>query len=237
MTPHIEAKKEDIAKLVIMPGDPLRARLIAERYLSDVKMVNQVRNIFGYTGIYKGKKITVLASGMGNPSMGIYSYELFKFYDVDTIIRVGSCGAYQKTLKLFDIILVDNSYSESPYALIQNNNKENILPSDENTTNIIAETADEINVAYSRGTIHCCDVFSDYCLNDDYLENVRKYNCLGAEMETFALFQNAKVLGKKAACILTVADIIGTSQKTTSEERERALTDMIELALESSIKI
>ena len=116
MTPHNEAKKEDIAKIVLMPGDPLRAKYIADTFLKDVKLVNSVRNMLGYTGTYKGKRLTVFASGMGMPSIGIYSYELYKFYDVDTIIRIGSCGAYTEELNLLDTILVDNSYTEGNYA-------------------------------------------------------------------------------------------------------------------------
>ena len=119
MTPHNEAKKEDIAKTVLMPGDPLRAKFIAETFLEDYKLVNTVRNIFAYTGTYKGKKVTVMASGMGMPSIGIYSYELFKFYDVDTIIRIGSAGAYTDELNLYDVVLVDGSYSESTFAKTQ----------------------------------------------------------------------------------------------------------------------
>ena len=120
MTPHIEAKKEDIAKTVIMPGDPLRAKFIAETYLKDYKLVNNVRGMLAYTGNYKDTKVTVMASGMGMPSIGIYSYELYKFYDVKNIIRVGTCGAYTKDLDLFDVILVNACYSESSYAKTQN---------------------------------------------------------------------------------------------------------------------
>ena len=112
MTPHNEAKIDDISSIVIMPGDPLRAKYIADNFLDDVTLVNSVRNMFGYTGFYKGTKLTVFASGMGMPSMGIYSYELYKFYNVDTIIRIGSCGAYSPDLNLFDTILVDNAYTE-----------------------------------------------------------------------------------------------------------------------------
>ena len=127
MTPHNEAKKEDIAKIVIMPGDPLRAKFIADHYLKDAVLVNQVRGMYAYTGSYKGKKITVMASGMGMPSMGIYSYELFTEYDVDTIIRIGSCGAYTKDLNLYDVIIVDHCYSESTYAKMQAGSMDKVL--------------------------------------------------------------------------------------------------------------
>ena len=139
MTPHIEAKKEDIASIVIMPGDPLRAKYIAENYLTDYMLVNDVRNMLAYTGYYKGKRVTVMASGMGNPSMGIYSYELFKFYDVDTIIRVGSCGAYTKNLNLYDLILVEESYSDSNYAFVQNGFKDKIITSSSELNEVIIQ--------------------------------------------------------------------------------------------------
>src|SRR5574344_1025895 len=116
MTPHNEAQKEDISNIVLMPGDPLRAKYIADNFLEEAKLVNSVRNMFGYTGTYKGKKITVFASGMGMPSIGIYSYELYKFYNVDAIIRIGSCGAYNENLNIFDTILVDNAYTEGNFA-------------------------------------------------------------------------------------------------------------------------
>ena len=136
-TPHIESNKEDIAKVVLMPGDPLRAKYIAETFLKDYKLVNTVRNMFAYTGTYKGHRVTVFASGMGNGSMGIYSYELFKFYDVDTIIRIGSAGAYTDKLNLYDIVLVDGLYSVSSYAKVQGNEDRNILYSNKEVNSII----------------------------------------------------------------------------------------------------
>ena len=139
MTPHIEAKKEEIAKTVIMPGDPLRAKYIAENYLENYKLVSKVRNIYAYTGYYKGVRITVMASGMGMPSIGIYSYELYKFYDVENIIRVGSAGAYTDSLKLYDIVLATSSYSESSFALTQNNCTEKILYSSNSLNEKIKE--------------------------------------------------------------------------------------------------
>ena len=151
-TVHIESKKEDIANTVLMPGDPKRAEYIARNYLENAKLVNLVRGITAYTGYYKGKKVTVFPSGMGNPSIGIYSYELFKFYDVDNIIRIGSCGAYSEALKLNDIILVDNSVSESTYALVQNGYKYNKMQSSGSLNDIILNTAknDNINVIKNK---------------------------------------------------------------------------------------
>ena len=216
-TPHIESKKEDIAKVVLMPGDPLRAKMIAEKYLDNPRLVNSVRNILAYTGTYKGREITVFSSGMGNASIGIYSYELFKFYDVDKIIRIGSCGAYTKNLDLYSLILNGENvpYSEGSIEL---NNK-------------ILECADARGDQILFGNIYCTDVFYSELENPTRLYNDHK--CLGVEMESFALFLNAKKLNKKAACILTVSDNLITGALATSEERQNSFTKMITLALDS----
>ncbi|MDD3392652.1 MAG: purine-nucleoside phosphorylase [Bacilli bacterium] len=231
MTPHIEALKEDIAKTVIMPGDPLRAKFIAETYLDNYKLVNKVRNIYAYTGFYKNKKVTIMASGMGMPSMGIYSYELFKFYEVDNIIRVGSCGAYTSDLKLYDVILVDKAYSDSSYAFVQNNQKESEITSSTYLNQKIKTVVQAKNVDIKTGTIYSSDVF--YKEKENYVELHEKHHCLGVEMESFALFHNAKILNKQASCLLTVSDNLVTKEETTSLERQTAFTKMIEIALES----
>ncbi len=231
MTAHIEAKKEDIANKVIMPGDPLRAKFIAETYLENCKLVNSVRGMLAYTGKYKEKEITVMGSGMGMPSIGIYSYELFKFYDVDTIIRVGSCGAYTDKLNLYDVVLTLSAFSESSFAYNQNGCNDKVLKSNEYINENIRLKAKEKNIDLIEGEIHSSDIF--YKENDNFNELYEKYNCLAVEMESFALFHNANVLNKKAACILTVSDHLVTDEKTTSEEREKSFTKMIELALES----
>lgn len=231
MTPHNEAKKNDIAKTVIMPGDPLRAKYIAETYLENYKLVNSVRGMFAYTGIYKGKEITVMASGMGMPSIGIYSYELFKFYNVENIIRVGSAGSYVKDLNIYDVVLVDSCYSESSYAKIQNNCEDNILNSNEELNKIIIDTAQETNKKIFIERIHSSDVF--YRENNKYVELVKKYGVKAVEMESFALFHNANILNKKAACLLTVSNSFITNEETTSEEREKSFNQMIEVALNS----
>jgi len=231
MTPHNNAKLEDIAKTVIMPGDPLRAKFIAETFLKDYKLVNTVRNIYAYTGYYNDKLVTIMASGMGMPSMGIYSYELYKFYDVENIIRVGSCGVYTDKLNLFDVILVDKAYSDSTYARVQNGCESDILSASEILNNKIRETGKNNNIDVVEGTIYSSDVF--YKENDNYEEIRDKYACLGVEMESFALFHNANVLGKKAACLLTVTDHFITHEKASSEDRQKAFTEMIELALKS----
>lgn len=233
MTPHIESRLEDIAPLVIMPGDPLRAKKIAEEYLKDYKLVNTVRGIYAYTGTYKDKKITVMASGMGMPSIGIYSYELYKFYNVDNIIRVGSAGAYTKDLDLYDILLVSDSYSESSYAKTQNGNENNIIEASSELNNEILKSANKLNKHITLGRIHSSDVF--YKENDNFKELYTKYGCLACEMESFALFHNAKLLNKKAACILTISDSLITHKETTSLERQNNFMDMVEIVLEAQV--
>lgn len=231
MTPHIEAKKDDIAKTVLMPGDPLRAKMIAETYLDNYKLVNKVRGMLGYTGFYKGKKVTVMGSGMGMPSMGIYSYELFKLYDVDNIIRIGSAGSYTLELSLYDIVLANDAYSESSYALVQNNYSKNIIEASKNLNNQLIKTADKLGKKIKIGRIHSSDVF--YQENNKYEELFENQQCVAVEMEAFALFHNARVTGKSAACILTISDSLVTKKETTSEERQNSFTEMVEIALES----
>ena len=238
MTPHNEAKKEDIAKSVIMPGDPLRAKYIAENYLEDYKLVNTVRNMFAYTGNYKGKRITVMASGMGMPSMGIYCYELYKFYDVETIIRVGSCGTYAKDIKTLDTILVDESFTTGNFAYNYSGEKENIAVADRQLNETIEQVAVKENIKIKKGSIVCAECFDQYIENtDNYFKSFPKdKSIIGVEMESFALFYTAKRLGKKAACLLTVVDSMYDKKSLTSEEREKSLNDMIKIALESVCK-
>ena len=233
MTVHNAAKKRDIAKTVIMPGDPLRAKYIAKKYLKDYKLVNDVRNVLTYTGKYKGKRLTVMASGMGMPSMGIYSYELYDFYNVENIIRVGSAGAYSKDINLYDMVLVTESYSETTYDNVQGDNKR-LIKSSEYINEKIREVANKTNKKIIEGRVHSSDVFYlDSDINDFY--NNKK--CLCAEMESFALFYNAFKLNKRAACILTISDNIETKEQTTSKERETSFSEMIELALDAAIKL
>jgi len=233
MTPHIEAKKGEIAKTVLMPGDPLRAKYIAEKYLTDVKLVNQVRNIFAYTGKYKDKEVTVMASGMGMPSIGIYSYELYKFYDVENIIRIGSAGAYTDTLDLYDLVLASEAYSLSSFAKIQGYDSE-LIKANEYLNNVIKVSAEKLNKKIRVGVIHSTDVFYGDADIKDLYENKK---CLCVEMESFALFYNAIKLNKKAACLLTISDNLITHEETTSEERQIAFNDMMEVALETAINL
>jgi purine-nucleoside phosphorylase len=230
-TPHIEANKGDIAKTVLMPGDPLRAKFIAETYLENVTRFNQVRNMFGYTGTYKGKKISVMGSGMGMPSIGIYSYELYKFFDVENIIRIGSCGAYSPDLNLYDVLLAESAWSESSYARVQSGSytQEYTYPS-KSLNETLEANAKTLNIPITKGVIHSSDVF--YRENfDDFKTIYKEHGALAVEMESFALFHNAKVTGKNAACLLTVSDSLVTSEATTPEERQNAFTKMMEIAL------
>ena len=228
MTAHNEAVKEDIANIVIMPGDPLRAKYIAENFLTDYKLVNKVRNIYAFTGYYNNTRVTIMASGMGMPSMGIYSYELFKFYDVDYIVRVGSCGAYKEGLNLFDVILADEAYSDSNYGLIQNGDTSDVKYPSTKLNDIIYSTDSSIK----KGRIYSSDVF----YKDKQEDSIRE-TCLAVEMESFALFHNASILGKHAACILTVSDSFVTHEETTPEQREKSFNHMIKLALDSIERI
>ncbi len=236
MTPHNSAEKGEIAKTVLMPGDPLRAKYIAERYLEDAKLVSSVRNIYAYTGKYHGKEISIMASGMGIPSMGIYSYELYKFYDVENIIRIGTCGGYSNNLNILDVLLVDKSYSKSPYARILNGTEDEELSSSQSINNLLQEQAERSGIKLYKGNILCSDAF--YC-NSKTFEEPEKHNCIGVEMESFALFANAKALNKNAACILTISDLVGrkSERELSSEERQTSLDLMIELALETGIKL
>lgn len=237
-TPHNEANLNDIASTVIMPGDPLRAQYIAENFLENAQLVNKVRGMYAYTGFYKGKKITIMASGMGMPSMGIYSYELFKFYNVQNIIRIGSCGAYSPDLNIFDTLLVDNSYTEGNFAYALEGANCHTIQADESLNNIIENCSKELNIPIVKGNVLCSEVFDYYVKNiDDLISRFPKdLNIIGAEMESFALFYTAKYLNRKAACLLTVVDSHYKNQAITAEEREKSLNNMIVLSLESALK-
>ncbi len=234
MSVHISAQKGQIAKTVLMPGDPLRAKYIAENYLSDAILVSQTRNIFFYTGTYKGREITVGASGMGFPSIGIYSYELYTEYEVDTIIRIGTCGAYSTELNLFDILNVEKAVSESTYAKFAWGIDEDAIPHQGDAFDKIADTSETLGLKTKAVNIHSSDIF--YRLDPAVPAIAEQYNCPAVEMEAFGLFANAKHLGKNAATILTVSDIIPTKEFISADQREQALRTMMELALESTLK-
>lgn len=233
MTPHIEADINDIASTVIMPGDPNRVKYIAENFLEDTKLVNKVRGELAYTGYYKGKRITIFSSGMGIPSMGIYSYELYKYYNVENIIRVGSAGSYTKDLNIKDILLVENSYSTSSYKVEGTNS--NLIPSNNELNNIIVNTSKELNINLKQGNVYSSESFYELDLNIEELIN--KYNIKCVEMETYSLFTNSIYFNKKASALLTISDSFVTKEALSSKEREEGFNKMIELALESSLKI
>lgn len=232
-TPHNNAQVGDIAKTVLMPGDPLRAKFIAETFLENSVQFNTVRNMFGYTGTYKGKKVSVMGSGMGMPSIGIYSYELYKFYGVENIIRIGTAGAYSPKLDVFDTVLAKDCWSESTYALAQGGNTSDVqLPSPQ-LNEKIEQAAKELGIELTLGRIHSSDVFyHEDAYNFDFYND---HGCDVVEMESFALFHNAKVLGKHAACLVTVSDSLVTHKETTAEERQTSFTNMMNIALEAAI--
>ncbi|WP_339024791.1 purine-nucleoside phosphorylase [Spiroplasma endosymbiont of Agriotes lineatus] len=234
MTPHISAKKEDIATIVLMPGDPIRAKYIATNYLQDVQLVNSVRNMLMFTGMYEEKRITIAGSGMGCPSIGIYSYELFKFYDVDVIIRIGSAGAYDEKLKLYDVINVSSVYGENNYAKIVGATDDDTIETNPNIYELINKTASDKNINIISGRVHCSDVF--YRKNfEEYKRFLSEKQTIAVEMEAFALFANAKVLNKQVGCILTVSDSLVTKEATTSEKREQSFDKMMILALKTAV--
>ena len=231
---HIEAKKEDVSNVVLMPGDPLRAKYIAENFLTDVKEINRIRNMLGYTGYYKGKRVTVMGSGMGIPSIGIYSYELFSFYDVDKIIRIGTAGSLDKSIKLRDVVLAEKSYSPSSFAYVYSKVTDNVLYSSKELNNTIKEKADELNINIKKGSIITSDVFTVYANIDHIIEKIPKHiKPLACEMEAFGLFHIANVCGKEATCLISIVDSPFEDIQITSEEREKELNNMITLALES----
>lgn len=235
MSIHISAPEGSIAKTVLMPGDPLRAKYIAENFLQDIRLVSQTRNVFFYTGNYNGKEITIGSSGMGCPSIGIYSYELYTGYNVETIIRIGTCGAYTTDLNVFDLINVKGAASESTFALHAWGFEESLLKPLGNAYDVINETANSLGQAIKACNVHSSDIF--YRKNMDTPEIAVANNCLAVEMEAFALFANAKYLNKNAATILTVSDVIPTHASISAAEREKALLPMMKLALESAIKL
>ncbi len=228
-TPHISAKLGDFAKTVLMPGDPLRAEFIAKNYLENAVLVNNVRGVQGYTGYYKGKRVSVMASGMGQPSIGIYSYELFNFYGVENIIRVGSCGSFSPELHARDIIVAMGACTNGNYAA-QYNLPGTFCPiADFNLVRRAVEECERAGVNYRVGNIFSSDTFYD-----DANSGMQwaKMGVLGVEMESAALYCNAARAGKRALCICTVSDsFIYPEENTTAEERQISFTKMMEIAL------
>ncbi len=229
-TPHIAAKEGDFARTVLMPGDPLRAKYIAENFLTDAVLVNNVRGVNGYTGLYNGKRVSVMASGMGMPSMGIYSYELFKFYDVDNIIRIGTAGSLQPDLKIRDLAIAMGACTDSNYAA-QYELPGTFAPIA--SFDLLRKAVDQAekmgNISYKVGNVASSDVFYS---ERPTMEAWQKMGVLAVEMETAALYMNAVRTGKNALTICTISDSLVTGEVTTSEERQTSFADMMKVALE-----
>ena len=230
-TPHIDSQAGAFAATVLMPGDPQRAKFIADNFLRDVVQVNSVRGMLGYTGTYNGRAISVMGSGMGMASIGIYSYELFSSYNVERIIRIGSCGSYIADLNLYDVIIADDAWSESTFARTQGVSEADILEASPALVAELESHAKALQIDYTKGRIHSSDVF--YRQNFDDYQTIRdQHGCQAVEMEAFALFANAQATNKQAACVLTVSDSLVTHEATTAAEREQAFTNMMKIALE-----
>lgn len=233
-TPHIESEKEDISELVLMPGDPLRAKYIADKFLEDVKIVNKVRNMFAYTGFYKGKRITVFPSGMGIPSMGIYAYELFNFYDVKKVIRIGTAGSFNKDIKIMDVVLSEGATSRTYFSELLDNKVSEYVPASRELNSKIVDVAHNIGIECRVGRTITSDVFDPYCSDKDAFASYffgDKY--LACEMEAFALFYLADKFNRDASCLITIVDSKYEDRIVSSEDREKSLDNMITIALES----
>lgn len=231
-TPHNEAKAGEIAKTVLMPGDPLRAKFIAENYLKDVVCFNNVRNMLGYTGTFKGQRVSVMGGGMGMPSIGIYSYELYHFYGVDNIIRIGSAGGIAENIKLRDIVIGMGASTNSNYAAQYKLPGTYAPIADFGLLRKAVEAAEKMNIKTVVGNILSSDTFYDD--NRDANSLWRKMNILCVEMEAAALYMNAARAGKKALCILTISDHVFTGESLSAEDRQSTFRDMMEIALEIS---
>lgn len=232
-TPHNSAKKGDIAKTVLMPGDPLRAKFFAETHLDNIVMFNTVRNMLGFTGTYKGKPVSIMGSGMGIPSIGIYSYELFTEYDVDNIIRLGTCGCYNdENFHLLDTVLVTEAFSFSTYAREQNGFEGNVTYANKDLLNELRSSAEKLNIPLPEARTHSSDVFYYEADNKDVSKRMyNEYQCDIIECECFALFHNAAVTGKRAAGLMSISDLLLKDEHASSEEREKGNLAMLEIAL------
>ena len=234
-TPHNSAQKGEIADIVLMPGDPARAAMIAETYLDNVKIVSRVRGNNCYTGTYKGRPVSVMASGMGMPSLGIYTYELFSEYDVKRIIRVGTAGSYVPDLRVKDVFVADSAYSESSFAEVMNGYKDDVTYASKEVCQKLISAAANMGIEAQVGRIHSADVFyrqGDGSYKQDVVEN---HGCSCVEMESFALFHIAASLGKEAGCVCTISDSFVAPEIMSPEERQNTLHNMIRIALESCL--
>ena len=234
-TPHISATPADFAKTVLMPGDPLRAKYIAENFLTDAKLVNHVRGIQGYTGTWKGVPVSVMASGMGMPSIGIYSYELYNFFGVENIMRIGSIGGMSERVKIRDIIIGMGACTNSNYAAQYNLQGTYAPIADYTMMKIAIEEAEKLGASYVVGNILSSDMF--YNADPTVTEHWTKLGVLGVEMEAAALYMNAAYAGKRALAICTVSDHLLTGEATSAEERQNSFTEMMEVALNTAIRL
>ncbi|TWX71981.1 purine-nucleoside phosphorylase [Colwellia demingiae] len=230
-TPHIEAQASEFAETVLMPGDPLRAKFIADNFLDDAKCITKVRNMLGYTGTYKGKRVSVMGSGMGVPSISIYATELFKDYGVEKIIRIGSCGAVRDDIKIRDIVIGMAASTDSNVNRQRFHNVDFAACADFSLLKSVVDTAEKMGKPVHVGNIFTADLF--YTPQPEMFATMEKYGILAVEMEAAGLYGVAAEYGKKALTVLTVSDHIKTGEKTTSEERETTFKDMMELTLES----
>lgn len=230
---HIECTKEDIAPVVIMPGDPLRAKYIAEKFLTDAKLINRARNMFGYTGYYNGKRVTVMGHGMGMPSVSIYAFELFYFFGVEKIIRIGTCGGLDESINVPDVILATSSYTEANFAYTYNGDPTHWAKPSARLTEKIRETAKKNDVKLVEGNVICTQQFDFYADLEHMLHRIQDKDIIAGEMETFALFHIADSFDKEAAALLTCVDSIYKDTFLSIEDREKSLDTMIKLALDS----
>ena len=234
-TPHINATPADFAKTVLMPGDPLRSKFIAENFLEGAKLVNNVRGIHGYTGTYRGERVSVMASGMGMPSIGIYSYELYNFFGVENIMRIGSAGGISEKVKMRDIIIGMGACTTSSYA-VQFGLEGTYAPiASYKMLKTAIEECERLGASFAVGNLLSSDIF--YNANPDAREKWTRMGVLGVEMEAAALYMNAAYAGKNALAICTVSDHLLTGEATTSLERQNSFTKMMEVALNTAIRL
>lgn len=236
-TPHINAPEGAFAKTILMPGDPLRAKFISDNFLDNPQLVTSVRNVLGFTGTYHDKPVSVMASGMGMPSIGIYSHELFKFYDVENIIRIGSAGSYNRQLKVGDVVLASSAYSESSYAQVHNGETSHELFPSAHINEVILAKAKQLDIECTTCKVHSSDVFYGGPGSESWQDIRKRTGVDCVEMESFALFHNANVLGKGAACLLTISDSLVDFTAMNAEERQTSFRTMMKLALEAAISL
>lgn len=233
-TPHISAPDGAFAKTVLMPGDPLRAKFIADNFLTDAQCVTSVRNVLGYTGLYKGERVSVMASGMGIPSIGIYSHELYTGYGVENIIRIGSAGSYVDRLKVMDVVMADSAYSDSSYAKVLLGIDDKKLYPSATINAMLEQKAKELGIDLKTGVVHSSDVFYS---EETWQSIAARTASECVEMESYGLFCNANRLGKQAACLLTISDSFVDHVELTAEERQNNFRTMMTLALETAIAL